>query len=121
MKKEVQLNTSYLDQMSGHDPATRLELLLLLAEELRTRPPSMRQCWEKQDLPALRRLSHHYKSTLPFTGCGPLIDANRKLEERLKESPQSLEIPLLLLQIEKASAAILLQVEALIRQASSTR
>ena len=82
----IQLN--YLDKMSGGDPNTRKEMLLMLVHELESSGPRMRSLWESQDYSSLQWLTHHLKSTFPFVGNAQLDRTNRELEQHLRQGRQ---------------------------------
>ena len=79
------IQLDYLEKMAVGDQGTRQELLRMLVSELESSGPRMRALWKDQNRAELQWLCHHLKSTFPFVGNERLANANRELEQYLRQ------------------------------------
>ena len=79
MNIKTKLDLSYLETMSAGDADVFKELLEMLQTMLKNDLPKARKLYAAQKWTELERFCHHFKSTLSYSGDGPMIQANLAL------------------------------------------
>ena len=94
------IQLDYLEKMAVGDQDTRRKLLQMLISELESSGPRIKALWKSQNRTELQWLCHHLKSTFPFVGNERLANANRELEQCLRQGKDFNALRPLLIEIK---------------------
>lgn len=106
------IDLAYLEHMTDGDRAFQGEMLQMLIKAVREEVPRMRRLFASGDWRQLTEVSHRFKTTIGFSSCQAMIDANAGIEAAAESGTGRERLPDLLASLEAAQPSVLAELEA---------